>query len=504
MLDCYDIAMLLGAVVYLAANLFASLDTPFLLGGDQVFRWMYAQRELYGEQVYRDFMQFTPPGTDLVYLGLFRLFGPRIWVPNLIVMLLGLLLTWLSLRLARTIMRPAQAMLAVALLLVLVYGKLLNGTHYWFSLPFVLGAILLLQESPTLARTALAGALLGAASFFTQTRGPAAALAVSGVMLLERYRMQDPWPAYLQRQLLLLAAMITTWLALSGYYIVTVGPRQLWFFQVTYVRQYVGTGAWWPQSVRPPGSFALRELSAGFETLLAYGVLPLVYAVSLWRCWKYRHEASSKVWACSAMLAMVGIAMFFEVAPGSNWFRVYCGSAPGILLLVWLASGPSKLSAYAARLAWVGVLGLAAHQTWARHLEAPVIQQLPAGRLAATPIAGEKLAWLAAHTRPGQFFLQAGWPGLYLPLALRNPIFLEDLDGYRENLYIPRSKHELQAKHVQYVMWSPRLESPRYPLGELREFLHAQYHKVWTFSDHDEIWELNPDSGPATARRPDS
>jgi hypothetical protein len=50
---------------------------------------MNAQRLLHGQRVYLDFFQSTPPGTDLVYLGVFKVFGARIWVTNLIVLALG-------------------------------------------------------------------------------------------------------------------------------------------------------------------------------------------------------------------------------------------------------------------------------------------------------------------------------------------------------------------------------------------------------------------------------
>ena len=63
--DRYDASLLLGCFVFLCANLFASPDTPFLLGGDQVFSWLDAQRMLHGEQIYRDFFELHPPGTGL-------------------------------------------------------------------------------------------------------------------------------------------------------------------------------------------------------------------------------------------------------------------------------------------------------------------------------------------------------------------------------------------------------------------------------------------------------
>lgn len=49
--------------LYLYLNLFSLSNTPFLLEGDQTFFWTYAMRMLQEERVYRDFFQFTPPGT---------------------------------------------------------------------------------------------------------------------------------------------------------------------------------------------------------------------------------------------------------------------------------------------------------------------------------------------------------------------------------------------------------------------------------------------------------
>jgi hypothetical protein len=32
------------------------------------------------------------------------------------------------------------------------------------------------------------------------------------------------------------------------------------------------------------------------------------------------------------------------------------------------------------------------------------------------------------HTRPGDTVFQAAWPGIYLPLHLRNPLFIDVLE----------------------------------------------------------------------------
>jgi nucleoside recognition membrane protein YjiH len=54
---------------------------PFFLPGDVSVYLLNAARML-NEAIYKDFFQFTTPGTELAYLALFRLFGARAWVPN--------------------------------------------------------------------------------------------------------------------------------------------------------------------------------------------------------------------------------------------------------------------------------------------------------------------------------------------------------------------------------------------------------------------------------------
>src|SRR3569833_313577 len=130
----YGALLLLICSLYLAANLFANPETPFLIGGDQEFFWTRAQQKFYGEHIYRDFFEFTPPGTDLIYLCAFELFGPRIWVAYLIVLLLGISLSWLCWRIASSIMKPSQAALSVKQNKNKNNNKQHNRTHQNFSL----------------------------------------------------------------------------------------------------------------------------------------------------------------------------------------------------------------------------------------------------------------------------------------------------------------------------------------------------------------------------------
>jgi hypothetical protein len=489
----YYVGVLLGSSMYLYSNLFAGLRTPFLLGGDQALFWANAQRLLHGELIYRDFLEFTPPGTDLLYLGAFSLLGSRIWIPNLVVLLLGVILCWLCFYIARSIMKPAQAALAAALFMVLDYGKMINGTHHWFSVLAVMGALAVLLKARTPARIVIAGTLLGAASFFTQTRGAIAALGVAGFLIWDRFQTQtkESDATHLKRLSLLFLPLAAAWLALSGYFIAKVGFWQLWYFQVTYVLRYV-TGQSDP-IVGSPEILALLRTLNGSAYLLVYCALPIIYATSLWTCRKGSRNASPADVKGIVLLTLVGSMMFLEVAQSPNSIRLYCVATPGIILFVrLLAVGlTSPARRYAAIMIWTGLTLLASYQTWYRHVQHPMVLDLPAGRVATTPMTGSKLAWLTRHTTPGQFLFEARWVDVYLPLALRNPVFTDMLEGGHKSRdeFVDRSIRQLEAQRVQYIIWSPRLESPAYPFAKFHEFLAAHYQRVFKLPDQDEVWE---------------
>jgi hypothetical protein len=493
----YGTGVLIGSCLYLCANLFAWPGTAFLLGGDQALFWMNAQRLLHGELIYRDFLEFTPPGTDLIYLGAFELLGSRIWVPNFVVLVLGIILCWLCFHIARLIMKPAPAALATALLLVLDYGKMLNGTHHWFSVLAVMGALAALLRARTPPRIVMAGMLLGVATFFTQTRGPSAAAGFGAYLIWERFQTQQSWSTCLKHELLLFFPLLLTWGTLSSYFIAKLGFGQLWYFQVTYVLHYVTTG---PNdlSIGSPEVLAWLKQLNGILFLLVFLTLPIVYALSVWQCRQRLRVASERdavlVDAQRVMLlAFVGVALYLEVAQSPNWIRLYCVATPGIILLVWLLTNAvtDTLRRYATTVMWAGLICIAAHQTWSRHVHQTVTEDLPTGRVATAASTGEKLAWLARHTTPGQFLFEARWVDVYLPLALRNPVFTDMLEGGHNSRpeFVDLSVRQLEAKRVQYIIWAHRLESPAYPFAKFREFLKQRYQRVLTFPDQDEVWE---------------
>ena len=497
-INWFLILAVLGTPTYLYLNLFSFPNTPFLLGGDQVFFWTDAQRMLDGGRIYQDFFQFTPPGTDLFYLALFKLFGANLWVTNAAVLVLGVSLCLLCFVLASEIMGRRSALLATVLFLVLINGKLLSGTHHLFSVLAIMGAVNICVRKITSARILVAGGLLGLASFFTQTHGAVATLAFATFLIWRLSRTKGTWADLLRSQALLLLGYAIALLLLNAHFIATVGLKQLWYFQVTYVRQYVVHSPL-NASMGLPEPLAWRTLPKLSQYLFVYILLPIIYPVALWRCWRERHNLGFP-WERVALLSTVGLFLFVEVAFRPNWLRFYSVSMAGIILLVWVFDQACKIRPYGVVLMWVAISGLAIQQTRSGYVHRPLSVHLPGGEVATNPQAYEKLHWVMLHTKPGQFFFQADWPGMYLPLRLRNPVFLDIVlpeEGSRPE-DITSAIQQLERKRVEYVLWAARLDAvdemlaPRKDhVAPLRAYLHTKYTSVHVFPDGEAVLQRN-------------
>jgi Dolichyl-phosphate-mannose-protein mannosyltransferase len=457
---------------------------------------MDAERMMAGWRIYRDFFKFTPPGTDMLYLAFFRVFGLRIWVTNLIVLLLGVALTWVCFRIAAMFLGRSHALLATSFFLVFIYGALLNATHHLFSELIVLGAVAVLMRGVNDTRMVAVGLLLGMATFFTQTRGPVAFAALVLYLLWERRRTQSSWTLLARRAGLMLVSLICSWAILSSYFIATIGLGQLWYWQVLYSMRFKVTGA---DALGLPGGLSgWHQFFQSGQILAVYVMLPVVYALSLWSCFRERRELTAANTERRLMLTLVGVATGLEIALSPNWLRVYCVAAPGVLLLVWMLSRTGRMQRYKLGLMWVGLICLAVQQIRTRHRDQSTLVQLPAGRVATFKQAAEKLEWVGQHTKPGDFFFQPAWPGVYLPLYLQSPVYAEAFNVTDETRpeYVTRSVDEVETRHVRYILWAPRLNASRdpahpesYHLTPFRDYMQNHYRQVWVFPDQDQVWE---------------
>jgi hypothetical protein len=489
------VSTVIAGTVYLYANLFISAKTPFLLGGDQVYFWMGAQRILDGQVVYRDFFQLTPPGTDLIYAAFFKILGTHIWVPNAVVNALGVLMGCVCFSLSRQFMKSPPAALTTGLFLVLIYGKALNATHHWFAVLLVLVAVRINMKRVTEARLAFSGAMLGLAAFFNQVHGGAALLAFTFFLFLRTKRCGFALLKVVREVAVLVFAFVFMLLCLGAYYFRTAGVKKIWYCLVVYVFKYAAHSS--------HNTFGLPAARVSPETLLVllpylaiYLLLPVIYSISLWRCWSLRKNAAFP-WNQVTLLSLVGVSLFLDVAISINWLRLFAVSLPGLVLTVW-AVGRLQIRRRAVFMtASIALACVAVRQIEVKHVLSCARGELPGGRFATTPKAYEKLRWLAMHTRRGEFFLQAGWPGVYIPLQVRSPLYMPTLtrwDGVLDEDIQPAIQ-QMKARRVRYVLWTHALDegsalgSCTDQLSIFRTYLKSSYRPAHTFDDGDVLWQ---------------
>jgi hypothetical protein len=484
-------AIILSAL-YLYLNLFSLANVPYFSGGDQTFFWSYALRLSEGQHAYRDFFQFTPPGTDFVFLGLFRCFGADVRVASVAVLLLGVLLCWLCYRVAAHYMDRSWALLTSASYLILVYGRILDATHHWFSLAAVLCAIWILLPHRTSRRVIAAGLLLAIASFFTQTTGVAGLLGISAGLLLERRFAPQPWRSILRLQLLLLASFALTCAVEYVYFVADVGWRQLWYLWVTYPQRSVIASL--PlRSESSSNSSPLGVLTFVVQHYFPFAIMLCAYPWSFWYALRRTPTAPANLRAQLALLSSTGCLLMLEVMIKPNWHRIAIVSMPAIILLLWSIAG--HLNRVSAGKAAVGILlaCLGLRHTLSVHAQLRDRVVLPGEYVALVDHGyGAEFAWLAQHTRPGDLFFDSSWPLLYLPLQLRNPVFVDGLGGGPQTppSWVELTIRQLEATNTKLVLWSPWLSTTAKAdsLKPYRDYLRHHYARIEVFPTGDEVW----------------
>jgi hypothetical protein len=162
--------------LYLYLILFVPPGTPILLGFDDRLFLYEASEILRGQVAYRAFFDFNFPGTELFYVLLIWLLGPRAWIPNLSLLGLGIGFLRASVVIARRLFTGSTIFLAGVLFLCLSFHNYLDATHHWFSCFLIMIATAVLIESRSPARLSLAGGLTGLAACFSINHGTAAAI----------------------------------------------------------------------------------------------------------------------------------------------------------------------------------------------------------------------------------------------------------------------------------------------------------------------------------------
>lgn len=486
--------------IFLYLHLFILPATPVFTWGDQSIFLDEATRMLRGELIYRDFFEFVFPGLDTYYFTLFRVFGPRAWIPDASLVLVGIALAWVVVVIARKLMPGASALLAGLLFLTFPFQGLLDGTHHWYSTFAVMAALAVLIEGRSRARLAAAGALCGLATWFTQSRGVAALLGFAVYLVWEHRRRRTNWKPVLVDEAWLSGAFLIVTLALNSYFVWKTGLARFWYCTVTFVLKYYPAEPYnnWRAYLGPPPHFApwprLLEMGIWFAI---NALLPLVFVLFFVRYWRGR-DHRSEPWDRLMLVNLAGVFLFLSVAPSPGYSRLCAVSPPAFILLVWFATREGRLERLLLRLLWVAALALLIVEPIMRQTHWRTVLDLPSGRTAYLDSASlERFWWIQAHTRPGDYFF--GDTLVCFALGLREPseIPFVTASDYTRPEQVARLINDLEAKQVRWVLWYSGLDQPlphergRSHVEPLRAYLYRCCHLAKTFSNGDQIWHRN-------------
>ncbi len=497
---------LLAALIFLYIILFTPPFIPTYLASDGTILISQAIRMLHGEVLYRDFFELVPPGTDLVYYVLFKLFGFHHWIHNATLLTLGMSFLWLSIVISRRVLPPHLVFLPGALFLSIPFASRLDGTHHWFSCLAVMSALAVLIDRRTPARLVAAGGLCGIATCFTQLRGLFGFLGLATFLCWEWRKRQESWKALCKNQFLLILGFVIAPAVVDGYFIWKVGLERFLYCTVVFGLKYYatlgGVNTFWGalrDSVLPLDWQLLRYKLAFLFVLL---VTPLCYLLFILRGGNEHAEApdahESRLW----LVAIVGISLFLSVAFTPSGHRIAPGMLPALILLVWFISTLRRFRRTLVTLLWLGVLGSVLFGAYWRQAHWRTFFDTPGGRIAVHDRdLAEKLVWLQARTHPEEYLFDTEWPIVNVALGLRNPTpitVLTDTD-YTRPEQVEEVISGLEKHQVRYVLWSVDDSNalingslaPGNHLDPLRRYLRTNYHQAVTFADGTQTLERN-------------
>ncbi len=491
--------------IFIYLQVFVLPGTPRVASGDQAIYLHDATRILDGEMIYRDYDHFTLPGTDVLYAGLFKLFGVRAWIPQAMLVLLGASMVWFILLISGRLISGTAAYLPALLFITLPFSSYLDATHHWYSLVAATAALAILLDERTPARLVFAGVLVGVATFFTQSM----ALLIVGFglfLLWERGRRNEAWSVLLKKESCLLAGFFATITACLAYFVRTVGARRVFYYTVVFTAKYYPADWFNNWRVYLTGRPQLHAWTTWFDLpafALIHLIVPFIYVVFfVGYAFRSRTQYSDDLGRRLMLVNIAGVFLFLTVAPAPAYTRLYAVSPPAIVILVWmLASSLSpKFSHSVLRLAWMGVFIMFAARPLVTQLQWKADLDLPTGRTAfIDSLLYEKCEWMSQRTQPFDYFF--GDHLISYTLRLRNAgrvPFLRPTD-YTRPEEVADAIDGLERFQVRFVSWYIGLdrekEAGRHPegdhLGPMRRYLHEHYHVAHTFANGDEIWERN-------------
>ncbi len=490
------VGVILIAAVFLYLHLFIPPFTPIWTDGDQYMFLEDAHKMTGGQVPYRDFLQVAFPATDYLYLGMFKVFGLRMWISDAMLVIVGTLLAYVSYFVSRRLGLEYAAALPPLLFLSVVYRERLDATHHWYSVLASMAALAILLDRRSFPRLIVAGVLCGIAAAFTQSRGLLVLFALAGFVLWEGRSARTSFRERIWRLLALAGSFAIALGLIVGPVVHASGLKSFIFSTLTFAVRYYPA---WPVAndwrgylIGLPAFLHWRQFPALLGFILVHALLPAAYLLFFWRFHRLRQHSATESCNRLLLLALVGSALFFSVASAPTWARLYYVSLPALILFVWWLRSRKELNRRVMPLLVLLAVILTIAYPITEQLHSRFYLDLPTGRIAfLNQDAYRRYDWVASHTRRGDYFFALS-PEFYFPLDLRNPAPVQYVSPYEYTR--PEQVQEvisgLEKHHVTVLLWSEDLDVSKGIAGDhlnpLRAYIRRHYRVVNGFPSYFE------------------
>ena len=486
-----DVVFLLFCVAFLYLHLFVLPASPVFYEEDHLIYVQDAWRMYQGEALYRDFFEFTFPGTQVVYLFLMDIFGTKFWIVNAVIFIQGLSQAVIWLAICKIIFRAVWlTYLPVSIFIFFGFRWFgIDGSHRMLSPIFIGLAILAVLKLKSYWRVVAAGVCCAFASYFTQQRGILALAAIAVFIGVEHIKKERQIREMIRQESALIAFYVFSLLAMLVPFIVTAGPSLFAKYTFGFIGNYVQDSTSNNYFAMVPAIDTVINQGALMTVVMFfyYLIIPVAYFGTFYFLWRKQYAAEIYLIALVGFLLALGT---FAPTPG----RLFQIALPPLTVAVWLVhklvTRIDVVAKYAVILLVIfgSALAVRLQTNWDR-----TYLDTPTGNLVfLSPVQSERYKWLIDNARPGDFVFEAYEPAVNFPLQLRNPTpvtYVWD-NGFTPVWQVEATIRGLEEHKPEFVIWDGKWNKPPEQraagdhLAPLYDYLQRHYVLEREFTDY--------------------
>lgn len=507
------------AAVVIATGIFVFLlvfklpFTPFLNEVDH-HMFLYEGMRLYdGDIMYRDFFQFTFPGSQAWYWLMFSIFGLKYWILSATIVAIAIGSAWACLKISREVI--GRNLFVIPTLLFIFFGFRwdgLDGTHRMFSPIFLMLATWILLRRNDLKGVVLAGTFCAVASFFTQQRGVYVVASIAVFLVIDGLKTSKKVSELATSIGAVFASFAVVLAVLCSYFILAAGSGNFSAATLEYPAKYYHYAVYNNFGILAldlRSALQIVDLSTAFSasaSLFYLFGLPLSL-IGFWVVFLVKRKQHEwKFWRGIFLVALVASVLTFTIT-APNTSRLFQVAMPGLIVFVWLISYAKERFPFVTKaLATATACFVLLSTIQAVRVQTFPHQMLgtPSGTLAynPSPIIDKRYKLLMERTKPGDIVFEAYQPYIYFPLLLRNPTKYGQIwnSDYTRPEHVAETIADLAAKRPRYILWNNNYNKPSEIRSEgdhtapLAEYLQQNYRPASDIIEIPEgriqIWEL--------------